>query len=392
MICFAQLWPIPEDAPVTITILFENSITIPLLIFIPQFIGGLILILYNYIITKKKSHIKTKANIVNVIEFIQTEKLMNRPDSIKKIFLLVFLASYFNFLTILLGKHFFNYNTILKENDNDKFLEKRIRSMQIIITAQLCNVTLRINIYKHQKFSLIVIFVFLLIILSFEIFSLGTRIEMLLIFILHFIIRAFLDAIEKYLFEFNFMDIYKLLTYEGLFSIIFYSILYFIYSDYMNITNIYIYIKKNSENNDIIKMLGLLLLLILFMVCTGFRHIYRVNTIKLYTPMTLALFELLLDPVFVGYYFIKDCQEEFNIFEFWLYLTIITFCLIIMSFFSLVYNDFLVLYCYGLEKDTYLEIKHRSLTNFEINKYEDEDDDNNSIKNVNKIQIEIPKK
>ena len=148
---------------------------------------------------------------------------MNRPDSIKKIFLLVFLASYFNFLTILLGKHFFNYNTILKENDNDKFLEKRIRSMQIIITAQLCNVTLRI--YKHQKFSLIVIFVFLLIILSFEIFSLGTRIEMLLIFILHFIIRAFLDAIEKYLFEFNFMDIYKLLTYEGLFSIIFYSIL-----------------------------------------------------------------------------------------------------------------------------------------------------------------------
>ena len=41
-----------------------------------------------------------------------------------------------------------------------------------------------------------------------------------------------------------------------------------------------------------------------------------------------------------------------------------------MSFLSLVYNDFIVLYCFGLEENTYLEIKNRakfySLTDIEV--------------------------
>ena len=49
------------------------------------------------------------------------------------------------------------------------------------------------------------------------------------------------------------------------------------------------------------------------------------------------------------------------------------------SFFSLVYNDFIVLYCCGLERNTYREIRKRSLV-YDINDMlkENESDDNNS--------------
>ena len=362
----------------------------PILIFIPQFFGGIILILYIYCISKKKSKTKTK---FNGLKLIQTKTFINKSDSLKKIFILIILASYFSFLTILLGKHFISFDSFIKkphtEIDTDAFLERRIRSMQIIITAFLCNLTLRIKIYKHHTFSLIVIFIFLLIILCFEKIYLKTHILMLLIYIFHFIIRAFLDTIEKYLIEFNFIDIYKMLTYEGLFSIIIYIILSFRYilmKDTYKI--IYCLIQKMVEGNK--KIIILLVLLILFMICSGFRHIYRVNTIKLYTPMTLALFELLLDPIFVGFTLYRDCRK---LDCFWLYFVIIFVILMIMSFFSLVYNEFLVLYCYGLEKDTYSEIKMRAIDSI-LNQVNQEEDDDNTPKNNNSNDngIEIPQK
>ena len=355
----------------------------PILIFIPQSLGGIILILYIFTTNKKKkSKSITKTKDIG-LKLIQTKTFINKSDSLKKIFLLIFLASYFNFLTILLGKHFFSFKKYITEKCTDDFLEKRIRSMQIIITAFLCNLTLRIKIYKHQTFSLIIIFISLLIILCFEKFYLETDKYMLIIYIFHFIIRAFLDTIEKYLFEFNFVDIYKMLTYEGLFSMIVYIILSFIFINSIDeISDIYKVLKKEIGNGNI-DIIIILALLLLFMFFTGFRHIYRVNTIKLFTPMTLALFELLLDPFFVGFNLYKDIKEIKT--YFWLYFTIIVVILIIMSFFSLVYNEFLVLYCYGLHKDTYLEIKIRA-----IDSLLNEDDINDNMSIMNNSTIEIP--
>ena len=46
---------------------------------------------------------------------------------------------------------------------------------------------------------------------------------------------------------------------------------------------------------------------------------------------------------------------------------LILICLFITSFLSLVYNDFIVLYCCGLEYNTYLEIHKRAISYENIN-------------------------
>ena len=87
--------------------------------------------------------------------------------------------------------------------------------------------------------------------------------------------------------------------------------------------------------------------------------------------MTRALTECVLDPfisliVFLSKYNIKD--------NFWIFFTINIICLLINAFFSLVYNDFIVLYCWGLEHETYLEISSRSSL---INNEDDDSSDSN---------------
>jgi len=52
---------------------------------------------------------------------------------------------------------------------------------------------------------------------------------------------------------------------------------------------------------------------------------------------------------------------------------------IIISFFGCVYNEFLILFCFGLERDTYNQISQRSFTEQELNTLnnvmdQDEDD------------------
>ena len=360
----------------------------PLFIYIPQFLGGFIVILYNYIKNKKK--IIEKPKTLDSIEIIQGNNEIHRPDSPKKILLLIILSSYFNFLTILLGKHFFPFE---KQKGIDmptnKFIERRIRSFQILINAILCYLALKIEIYRHQTVSLIVISVFLLIILCFDHFYLHTHIFMLLLYIFHFVIRAFLDTIEKYLFEFNFLNIYKVLAYEGFFSNIFYIILSLADKNTRNeISSLYDDIIKHIS--EYMNIIIIFLLLIIFMIFSGFRHIYRVYTIKLFTPMTLSLFELLLDPFFVAFTLYIEPPNNFtNFIDFCL----IPFCLLIMSFFSLVYNDFIVLYCFGLQKNTYLEIKKRTKTidNILFTEEEDDDDDDDD-ESIKKHEIEMKKK
>ncbi len=97
--------------------------------------------------------------------------------------------------------------------------------------------------------------------------------------------------------------------------------------------------------------------------------------------MTRALTECILDPFITIYNLLVNYKWQDN---FWIFFAINAFSLVIITFCSLVYNDFLVLYCYGLEKDTHLEISKRSAVNGnsisehmsdEKNEEEEEEDD-----------------
>ena len=116
-----------------------------------------------------------------------------------------------------------------KKEENNNQLEIRVRSIQIVITSLLSYYTIRLDIYKHQKLSLIVICFLLVLIIIFEFFMSSntlTKFLSLLFCIISCLFRAFLDVTEKYLFDFNFINNYKMLINEGLIGIILFIIFF----------------------------------------------------------------------------------------------------------------------------------------------------------------------
>ena len=115
-------------------------------------------------------------------------------------------------------------------------------------------------------------------------------------------------------------------------------------------------------------------LLSLFFIVSGFSNIYKILTIKLYTPVTRTLADSALDFLFFLYYSMIEKEikyKQLNTRYFY-----ISFILqIIIVFFNLVYNEFIVLYFCGLEKETHLEIMKRAKirnSSFINNNYNDE--------------------
>ena len=90
--------------------------------------------------------------------------------------------------------------------------------------------------------------------------------------------------------------------------------------------------------------------------------------------MTRALAESILDPFVILYYFILYEKKEF---EDYLYFCFIIYCLLITAFSSLVYNDFVVLYCCEMERNTYLEINNRLYDDLNDDILNENDNDDN---------------
>ena len=322
---------------------------LPLLIFISKFIAGLIAMNASKYIIKSNNRKALKG-----VKLIYSKTEAPKIDKDFKIIILIFFASYFDIIGTMVRKYF---NTFIS---NKNFLEERLKSFQIITSALLCYFTIRIKIYWHNFFSLIIILICLVIIIIIEMndrrSELIHRIITIGITIFSGLGRAFLDTIEKYLFEFDNMNPFKIMMFEGLINTTLIIGLFFFENGsideelkmFHNMSHIYIFI-----------------LLILYFIFSALKNIYRVATIKLYSPMTRALAETILDPFIItyslinDYYHLKDNNHHITWF-FWFYYGINILLSIIMSFCSCVYNDFIVLYCCGLEYNTYLEVSKRS--------------------------------
>ena len=140
-------------------------------------------------------------------------------------------------------------------------------------------------------------------------------------------------------------------------------------------------ILKNMSEFDL-SFVYFIILIILYIIISGLRNSYRVTTNKYYSPMSRALFESTLDPfVFLYYTLIKKKKNKYGR-GYWIYFGLILFFLVIIAFFTLIYNDFIILYCFGLEHNTYHEITGR-LYSPNIS----EDDDQNSSISFTKEEI-----
>ena len=280
----------------------------------------------------------------------------SNPKNINiKVWCLIIFCSFFNFVgCIIRSDDVINFG---RKEENNSLFEIRVRSIQIIISSLLCYYTIRLNIYRHQKLSLIIISFFLVLLIIIELYiadNIPNKLLALIIVTTSCLFRSFLDVTEKYLFDFEFIDILKMLIYEGLIGVVFYIIYFISNKSY-----------QNEGKNIIIHMSNLdwdfvsfIVLIILYIIISGFRNAYRVTTNKYYSPMSRALFESTLDPLLFLYNTLTyDSKDEYK--GYWLYFSVVLASLTIIAFFSLVYNDLIILYCCGLNLDTYAGITKR---------------------------------
>jgi hypothetical protein len=311
------------------------------LIFFEDFLSGLMIYLSHQKFLRKKD---TGAYKFMGIELIKNELDMNRPDSKCKIILLFFLGSYLDFVEYIFSSYYLpgEYGEISIS------LEWRLKSFIICFSALFCYIILGLPIFKHQKISLIIILICLIILVVTEMIEYYQDRIFRVIFLL-VINQAFnsgLDVIEKYLLEYDFLNPFLMLMIEGLIGLI-YSSLFAIYQNpFQKIKNIY----KIYPNN----LPFLIILLIIFFILTCVRNIYRVITNKLYSPTNKALFDYIFTPLLIIYYFISENDSDNNIYSFIinLLISIITvFCsLMILLFYSAVIWNVILIMKYQKEQ------------------------------------------
>ena len=209
---------------------------------------------------------------------------------------------------------------------------------------------------KHHKTSLIFISscLFIEIILEIifkpkEIFAAPFLFERFYT-IFRLIIESFNDCTKKYLIDIDYIDPFKLIMYEGILELIF-NIIFRLSKNMINLPQIGEFFSNNSSG----KICGLIFLLLGILLLSGLLSLYKIYCIAFYSPMIKNLTDYILVPILnIPSYFLK--MDFYNSIAFFVLCEIIS---IIIDFFGFVYNEFIILFCYGLEYDTKFDISSR---------------------------------
>ena len=347
------------------------SYILVLIMFIFEIVIG-----YIFLFNRNKKKDNSVTSEFMGIPLIKEVSSLKRPDSNLKVIVLIIFASHFEIIGAISRRYLTN-NEISKESNLYDEYHAKYRSSEIIIASLLCLFTLKMKIYKHHAFSLIFILICLIVIYITEI-KCGIDNLMYCIFILiSSICRVFLDTIEKYLFDIDFVDIYKITIFEGIIDSIFTCGLFFFdvpKDELMKLINNTI--DDKDEAKGFIYWIGILFLFV-YGALSALKNISRRYTVKKNSPMTRALAESILDPIFILYgYLNRDknkIKSEDNEIQVMVSFIVTFICSFLMVFCSCVYNEIFVLFCCGLERKTHLYVLHTT-SNLELT----EKDNNNS--------------
>ena len=261
--------------------------------FLGEFFFGLILYLYQKRFLKHKI---TERITQPRFKLIKTKTKMKGSDSIIIIVFLIFISSYFDFIEFILSTNYIPY--YFKSSGS---LEMRLGGILTISSALFFYYLLKLDIFKHQFVSLLIIGICLIIIIICEFIFQDINIfltygefgiKILLIFFVHFF-NSLLDSIEKYIIEFDFMDIFLILCLEGLFGFL----ITFIYS--FSASSYVIQLKKIYSENSGGQFTFFIFLLIIYLILCGGRNAFRVLTNKIYSPMTKTLTDYFINPIYL---------------------------------------------------------------------------------------------
>ena len=353
---------------------FSDTALFSLLMFLGEFLAGLVIYRYQESFVSKN---KKLPNLMSIV-LIQGQNIMAHPDPVYKIYILIFFTAFFDFIEFTLSVSY-----LAKFYNISCSLESRLSGILTISAALFFYFLLKLEIFKHQFFSLLIIGICLILVILSEFFfqeidiflSYGKFVgSLVIIFFIHFF-NSLLDSIEKYLFEYDFFNPFKTLMWEGIFGTII-TLIYCFIENYFN--DLVIYYKNNSTGNFV----GLFFLLFLYIILCGGRNAFRVITNKIYSPMAKTLTDYLLNPIYniIEYARGKDfiLGEKSNI----LYFIINLVLSLIVTICGCVYNEFIVLFCCKLEYNTHHEISQRAsvtMQDFGSSTTGDDDSDDDSL-------------
>jgi len=347
--------------------------------FFGQLSSGIIVYRYQSKYLRKKGN--AQKNNIMLINTRTTENEQIKTNKFK-IYLLLFFAGFFDFVQYIMA-----YFYIVQISNISPSLDSRLYSFLVICNFLTYRYLLHFKIFKHQKFSLILIFICLIITIASEygfqnineFFTYNKFTESLLLILIEYFILSMTDIIDKYLLEFESIDPFYIIIIEGIFGSIF-SLLFFI------IENPLEDLRKVYNSSSILSFCFFIFLLFLFYLFNALASPFRIMVNKLYSPMVITLSDYFLNPIYIVINFFTDdfkSKEGQNIF----YFVINLFLSSITAFCTCIYNEFIVLFCFGLEKDTHDQITKRSLkeeieiSEILIETQKDEESNSNEDKN-----------
>ena len=328
---------------------FDYSLILTSLMFIGEILAGLIIYLYQKKTIKKK-HLLVDKRLSAII----LERKLKTIDGTCKIMFLMFCAGLMDFVQFVLSFNTPKYINISRS------IGSRLGGFLTIFNALYYHFVLRFPILRHQFFSLCGIGICLIIIIITEFIfqEVNIFLSYLQLFMLYLVIfnqqfcRAMIDSTEKYLFEYNHINPFYALFFEGLFGYIL-SLIYGLSENPIYYIEIYQKMKSTKQFSLLI------VLFVLYIILIGFKNAFRVQSTKIYSPMTTTFMDYILNPIYLIIYFALNedflTKRKRNYVHFFINL----FLALFITFLGFIYNDFIIIYCCGLERDTYQEVSER---------------------------------
>jgi hypothetical protein len=315
---------------------------------------------------KKKQKIKYFA-----LNLIQKKKKHNIVAGKFKQIILMLIASFFNVFDFFYSS---NYNILYVSWTQHLVFS----SVELISGTLICSYSLGFKIKKHHKFALITISICVFIyywidpLLRLKYFYFNQFIVMMFSYFLVIFTHvgfSLNNCIEKYLADTYYVSPFIILIFEGVFELIMVLAL----SGGADPFNGFKEVFATFSTGNLVLFVVLVVLNVIFQVIVA---IYKIYCNVEYSPMARSLVHYAMSPFLFIYFFFEERGYYYTA----LYFIAIELICIAISFSGCVFNEYIILYCCGLEYDTQDEVANRANNQFQ-NEFNDIDETSSNNEN-----------
>ena len=118
-----------------------------------------------------------------------------------------------------------------------------------------------------------------------------------------------------------------------------------------------------------------LFLLLLYLIFDMLKNIYRMFIISQMTPIHKSLADIIINPIYIIYYFAEGNDFIKNIKRNYLFFFTNLILSIIFDICGLIFNEFIILFCCRLDHDTFKSISFRAESLEELNIINDDNEE-----------------